>query len=396
VADRLNDAKLRTNTGNVHSSPVVGFSRARESPRTTVIESLPLGRFGEIERKFASTEQRSDAGKPPREFEAGSGKDGTWGESGRRTRPNTKTVDVVGPIVSDGGSSSLLVRGTGHVRSDRIEGMCNLVLRFFRFVDAFPHHHILDITAGLAWETEGSDLVPGRDVQGGTRVRSKLSSPRSDNWKLGVDDLEFLQTGGGGEPERVEELGFPTPTDPYVDFAFGLDGSTTTTNDDLKRTSEGSVVARFSEPSVLETIRSLESVIGLPTGASTTVDIVPMDFDTVLSGLIPPLPSSGEGEVQCWGRPSQLPFQLSPTSKFPTLAAPSLSSTVVPAFTDLDLISSLEASGSRTPQVSTTVSGCGLTLGFVGSMSETANPDLAEIQGVFSGPNLFLDDDGME
>lgn len=272
----------------------------------------------------------------------------------------------------------------------------------------YPPSHF-DISAGLERETKGCGLVPGRDVQGGTRVCSKSSPSRRVGWKSGVDDLEFRQIDGSGEPERVEEgLGFPDiPADPYIDFAFGLDGSTTTNDDDPKRTSERSVAPRFGEPSVSETIHRLESVIGLPTGADTTVDVIPMDFDTVLSGLIPPLPSSGEGGIQCWGKLgkgslSWLPLQLPPTSKFPALAAPTLSPTVTPArdlaFTDLDLGSSLGAPaevGSRIPQVSTTVSGSTSTLGSAGSASGAANPDSAEIQ-VFSGPSLFLDDDGME
>lgn len=123
--DGLN-GKLGTNAGNVHSSPAVGFCRTREYPRMTTIESVPLGRFGELEPRlfeFASTEQRYDAGNWPCEPQAGGGKGGKWGKSGRRTRSNTSTADV-DSIASDGRGSSLFVHRAGPVRNDRIEGAC--------------------------------------------------------------------------------------------------------------------------------------------------------------------------------------------------------------------------------------------------------------------------------
>jgi len=249
--------------------------------------------------------------------------------------------------------------------------------------------------------------VSGCDLREGTRVYSKHSSScRRDGRGCGVGDRESRQIDEGRETERLDEFVPLTPTDPYIDFAFGLDG---TAHGDSKRTSEPSVGTRLGYPSVSETLRRLESAIGPPTGADTAVDLIPMDFDRTLSELIPQLPSSGEGETQGRGKLSGsslgwLPFQIS-TSKFPSLAPSPLWPTVTPVrdhptLTDLDLgSSSLDAPVEalpRTPRVSVTVSGSGSMLGSVESASALANLGSAEIQEVFSGPRLFPDDDDVE
>ena len=244
--------------------------------------------------------------------------------------------------------------------------------------------------------------MPGCDLQGGISVHSESSRNR-DGWGRGVDDLKSRWIDGGGETERLDGLVLSTaaPADPHVDFAFNLEG--TTHNDDPKTISEPSAsdAARIDHPSTSETLRRLESAMGLPEGAGTTVELIPMDFDTTPSASTPQFFASGEGGTQCWGR---LPFQSS-SSKFPALVpSPLLSSTITSArelaSTGLDLSSLSEAPVEvrpRTPRVSVAVSGSGPTLGSVESVSALADPDSAEMrERIFSGPSLFLGDDGME
>ena len=126
-------AKTSTNAGSIHSptagsihSPTaVGFFRVRESPRTVTIESLALGSSGAMEPRlvgFPAAGRRDDAGNQPCEPEAGDGKDGRWGESGRRTRPSANAASV-NPVAGDGGGSNSLSQRAGSVRNDRIEGV---------------------------------------------------------------------------------------------------------------------------------------------------------------------------------------------------------------------------------------------------------------------------------
>ena len=390
---------LGTRTGtkagirSIHSSADVGFYRPLESPRRT-IELLPLGRSSEMESRLVGFPVTGDAGKQPCEPGAGNEKGGKWGESGSWTCPGAGTADMI-PIEGEDSGSDSLLQSTGPVRSDRVEGMIfnNLVSGSCWVVDAMPI-----FSAGLECKMEGCDLVPGHDLREGTWVCSKPSSCRRDGRGCGVSDWKSRRIDESGETERLDEFVPPTPTDPYIDFAFGLDGISC---GDSKRTSEPSVADGFDYPSVSETLRRLESAIGLPTGAETTVNLIPMDFDVTISESIPQLPSSGEGETQGWGKlnnssSSRLPFQFS-TSKFPTLAPSSLWPVVRDhTLTDLDLSSSLDApveAGPRTLRVSATVSGSGPASGSVEFVSALTNPGSAEIQEVFSGPRLFADDD---
>ena len=239
----------------------------------------------------------------------------------------------------------------------------------------------------------------------GTRDCSKPAC-RRDNRGCGVDDRKSRRTDEDGEMERLDEFVLPPPTDPYIDFALGLDG---TTCGDSKRAIEPSIATRLGYPSVSETLRRLESAIGLPIGAETAVDLIPMDFNVTLSESDTRLPSSGEGEARGWSKPSSsslswLPFRSS-TSKFPTQVPSSLWPAVAPARDhhtpmDLDLSLSLDVPAEArplTPGVSATVSGSGLIPGSVESASALTNPGSVGIQEkVFSGPRLFPDDDGME
>jgi len=247
--------------------------------------------------------------------------------------------------------------------------------------------------------------VSSRDPREGTRDSPKPSC-RQDDRGCGVGDRKSRRIDEDGETERLDGFVLPVSTDPYIDFALGLDG---TTYEDSKKTGEPPIAARLGYPSVSETLRRLESAIGLPTGADTAVDLIPMDFNVTLLESVTRLPSSGEGETRGWGKPSGsslswLPFRSS-TSKFPTLAPSSLWPEVAPArdpaLVDLDLSSSLDAPVDEarppTPRVSATVSGSGLISGSVESASALTNPGSVEIQEkVFSGPRLFPDDDGME
>lgn len=242
--------------------------------------------------------------------------------------------------------------------------------------------------------------MPDRDLREGTRTCSMSSSYRQDCGGCGVGDRKSRRI-EGGETERLDEFVHLAPMDPYIDFAFGLDG---TTYGNSETTGEPSVAARPGYPSVSETLRRLESAIGLPTGADAAVDLIPADFDITPQESIPQLPSSEEGETQGWSKlsgssPNRLPFQFS-TSKFPTLAPSPLWPTATLArdyaLTDLDLSSSLEA-GPRTPRVSATVFGSGPAPGSIESASALTNLDSAEIQEkVFSGPCLFSNDDSVE
>ena len=247
--------------------------------------------------------------------------------------------------------------------------------------------------------------MSSRDHGEGTRDCSKPACRRDDRG-CGVGDRKSRQINEDGETERLDEFVLPPPMDPYIDFALGLDGMTC---EDSKRASEPSIATRLGYPSVSETLRRLESAIGLPTGAETAVDLIPMDFNVTLSESDTRLPSSGEGGAQDWSKPSSsslgwLPFRSS-TSKFPIQVPSPLWPGVAPARDhhaplDLDLSLSLDAPAKArplTPGVSATVSGSGLISGSVESASALTNPSPAEIrEKVFSGPRLFPDDDGME
>ena len=391
-----------TEAGSIHSSTDVGPYRACGSNQRT-IEWLPPGRSGGMEpRLLVRFPTAGDAGDQPHESETGNGKDGKWGEGGRRTRPNTSTADMV-PIATGGSGLESLLQSVGPVRSDRIEGVSffnDLVTGSCWFVDVVPF-----ISAGLGREVEGCGLVSSRGPGEGTGGCSEPPFRRDDRG-CGVGDRKSRRIDEGGETERLDEFVLPVPTDPYIDFVLGLDD---TTYGGSKRTSEPSVATRLGYPSASETLRRLESAIGLPTGADTVVDLIPMDFNATLSESVTRLPLSGEGEARGWGKPSGsspswLPFRSS-ISKFPTLAPYSLWPGVAlardHALMDLDLSSSLDApideDRSMTPRVSATVSGSGPMSGSVESASALTNPGSAEIQGeVFSGPRLFPDDDGME
>ena len=248
--------------------------------------------------------------------------------------------------------------------------------------------------------------MSSHDPREGTRDCSTEPSCRQDDRGCGVGDRKSRRIDEDGETECLDESVLPVSTDPYIDFALGLDG---TTYEDTKRTGEPPIAARLGYPSVSETLRRLESVIGLPTGADMAADLIPMDSNVTLLEPVTRLPSSGEGETRGWGKPSSsslgwLPFQSS-TSKFPIQGSPSLWPKVAPArdhaLMDLDSSSPPDApvdeARSLTPRVSATVSGSGLISGSVESASVLTNPGSVEIQEkVFSGPRLFPDDDGVE
>ena len=255
---------------------------------------------------------------------------------------------------------------------------------------------------------ESCGLVPGRDLRECEMLDPNPSPSRREGWECGVDDLEPRRISGGGETDRRDAFVLPVPTDPYIDFAFGLDG--TTHCDDPKRTNEHSVAIGLDHSSVSETLRRLESEIGPPTGiGDATVDLIPMDIDTMLSVPVSHRLPSGEGETQRRGSPSDnppnpLPFQ-PPTSNFPALAPCSSSSPAVATARNLvlrgpDLSSSLEAlvqDRPQTPQTSTTVSVSELAMGSTEPASTLVNLGSVEVQRkVIAGPRLFLDDDGME
>jgi len=227
------------------------------------------------------------------------------------------------------------------------------------------------------------------------------SPPIRDDWDCGVDDFEHE----GGETERSGVLVLPAPMDPYLDFAFGLDG---TTHDGLERTNGPRAATGLDYPSVSETLRHLESAMGLSTGADTNADPAPMDIDTILSTTIPQRLLSGFGETHCWGSLnsnslSSLPFHLS-TPEPQVLRVSSLSPVVTPGgnltltYSNLSLPPEAPVEvRPQTPRISVAVAGSGLTPGFVESVSGLTNPDSAEIrEKVFAGPSLFPDDDGME
>lgn len=255
-------------------------------------------------------------------------------------------------------------------------------------------------------ETEGCGSVPGRNVREGKGV-DLGPSPRSRNdWECGVDDSEPLPTNEGGETKRPGVLVLPAPTDTYLDFAFGLDG---TADEGSERANGPLAIAGLDYPSALETLHHLESAIGLPTEADTNADPAPMNIDATLSTSIPQRLLSGGAGTRCrsslnTNSLSLLPFHLS-TSKPQVMGLPSSLSPVVTAGRDLALTysgSSLLPKASvevrpQTPRISVTVAGSALTPGFVESASGLTNPDSAEIQDkVFAGPSLFPDDGGME
>ncbi|KAF9647159.1 hypothetical protein BDM02DRAFT_3117535 [Thelephora ganbajun] len=382
-ADWFN-ARTRTQAGTGRLNAAVGVFRAWE-PQTTTIDSL-LGGFDGMEPLVAEppvAEQRDDAGNQRCQVEEENGKDRKWDESLRHTRPSTNTAS--GRIASDSDDSTSISQSAGPIRNDRGEG----------------------ISVGLDCEVEDCNLVPGHGNRDGKRVDLK-PSPRRGDWRCGVDEFKLRRINEGGERERFDGFVLSAPTDPYTDFAFDLDR---TAHDDPQRTSGPSVAAGLDHPSVSETLRPLESAIGLHTGAETTVDLAPMDVDTTFSGPISKGISSREGEAQGCGQlsdslPSLLPFQFS-TSKLPapasslSLLPPAVTAAYDLALMDLDLGSSLETPAEvrprPTPRISATVFGSGLTLGSVGPASTLISPGPAAIrEKVFVGPSLFLGDDGME
>ena len=248
--------------------------------------------------------------------------------------------------------------------------------------------------------------MPGRSVREGKEVDLRPSPRSGDDLECGVDGFEPLRINEGGETGRPGVLVLPTPTDPYLDFAFGLDGAT---HDNPERANGPLAVTGLDYPSVSETVRHLESAMGLLTEADTNADPAPMDIDAMLSTSIPQRLLSRDGETQCRGslnsNPlSLLPFRLS-TSKPQVLGLSSPLSPVVTAGRDRALTFSDSGLSTKSPvevrpqttRISVTVAGSGLTPGFVESVSGLTNLDSVEVQEkVFAGPNLFLDDDGME
>lgn len=257
--------------------------------------------------------------------------------------------------------SELRVCGLDHL----VSGSCWLVSSY------------LDVIAGLECETEACDLVSRGDLPEGTRVCPKPSTSSRDDRACGVDDPEPQRIDEDGETGRRDGFALPVPADPYIDFVFSLDD---TARGDPQRTTEPPVATQLDYPSVSETLRRLETAIGLPAGAGTTADMVLMNFDATLSKPNPQL-SSGGGEAQPWGKLSssalsRFPFQQS-TPKFQTPAPSSLPPTVLSAsdrvFTNLGsdpLVGVAAEAGSRT-----------FSRGSGGMQGK-----------VSSGPSLFLDD----
>ena len=221
-----------------------------------------------------------------------------------------------------------------------------------------------------------------------------------------MGDFEPLRIDEGIETERDGVLVPSAPTDTYLDFAFGLDGAT----NDTSESADGPLANTGPNyPSVLETLRHLESAMGLSTDEDTNADPAPMNIDATPSRSIPRRLLSGYGETQCRGSLnisslSPLPFYLS-TSKPQVLGLPSPLSPVATADSNLTLTYSNSTPSPKapvevrpqSPRISVTVSGLGLTPELVESVSGLTNLDSAEIQEkVFTGPSLFLDDDGME
>jgi len=250
--------------------------------------------------------------------------------------------------------------------------------------------------------------VPGRDVREGNGVDLGSSPRRGDDWGCGVDDVESPRIGEGVETGLLGALVLPAPTDAYLDFAFGLDGST---HNDFERASGPLVVTGLYCPSVSETLRNLESAMGPPVGAGTNVDVdlAPMDVDAMLSASVPQRLLSGGGETQCRGSLSSsslslLPFHLSTSSPQGLGHSPS-SSPVVTVGRNLALTCSDSSLSPKTPvevrpqthRISVTVAGSGFAPGSVEPASAaSALFNLGSTEKVFAGPSLFLDDDGME
>lgn len=114
--------------GYGHPPGAVGLCSAQEHPRAMEIGPLLLGKSGETELRLAGyplAEQRHDAIISLCEHEEWDGKDGKWGESGRRTLPNTNTADA-NQIASDGCGSNSNLQRAGPVQNDRVEGACSL------------------------------------------------------------------------------------------------------------------------------------------------------------------------------------------------------------------------------------------------------------------------------
>jgi hypothetical protein len=281
----------------------------------------------------------------------------------------------------------------------------NAVSGSFRIPDALGITY-LHYCAGIDRDAENFDVALGLD-QGGERpgIDLKLSPHLQDDYSEcvvgGFKPQQIFET---VEPERFDEAAFRATTDPYVDFAFGLDG---TIHDEPLP----SMVPELECPSALETLRHLESVIWPPTSSDTTADLIPIDLDATLLKPIPRHPSPGEWETRCGGPLNSNPLDLLPfkhsASSFSTLVlpAPSLSSatavTTTPdrVSTNLDLCSLLDTVMPGTPLISATASVSGVSIGCAETASVLMNLGLAEGQeGVIAGPRLFqlLDDDGME
>ena len=283
---------------------------------------------------------------------------------------------------------------------------------FRPLIDAlYTHNASYSCSTDLQCETEDCGSVPGRGVREGKRVRLGPSC-RRDDLGCGVDDFEPLRmdVDEGGATERSDAFSRPAPTDPYTDFAFGLDVVTHDRCSPGKTNeSSASVPTGLDYPSTLETLRHLESTIGPPADADTSAEPTLMNVDTTfLTASTPQGLSRGEEETQCRGLPSTnslnlLPFHLS-TSKLQPLATSSSLPVATTAhnlaLTHLDRGSSLKTPVEIRPQVpriSATLSGSELALGSTEPASSLMKLDSVDIpEKVFAGPSLFLDDDGME
>lgn len=238
--------------------------------------------------------------------------------------------------------------------------------------------------AGMDCDAEDGDVVPGLGDRGGADVDSELTRYRDDYSECRVGGSKSPWVSGGEESELFDDAAFHAPTDPYADFAFGLDD---VTYGEVETTSGPLVATGLGYTSALETLRHLESAMEPLTSAG----LVPMNLDAALS--------------------KQMPGYLSPEpSSFSTLVppSPSLSPTVAGSATrnlvsmNSDLRSLLDtpivvAPGTpRISRISGTVSSSGMMFELDKTVSALRN--LHPVEEEIAGPRLFqlLDDDGME